>query len=296
MKKILPSKIAKLFCFPGFHNWQYDIACLSSGKTKFLKTCRCKRVLSIGRCAYFEKSCLTSQPEEKKIQVISKAVALSILLIFSCTLSFSQSKADSLLNKIDPQKFASSIGKKADKLQDKLVEKSVKTLDKLQGQEERLYKKMLGGKDSLLAKAKLSEIKEKYGTLKKSIKSPALVNNAKQYIPKLDSLTTSLKYLNDNGISGKVKDALSKTQLLQDKFQQAEQIKKFIAERREQLKQQLEKLGMLKQLKQINKRIYYYTAQINEYKDLLNDPQKIEKKALDFLSKTKLFKDFMARN
>jgi hypothetical protein len=201
-----------------------------------------------------------------------------------------------LINKLDPQRFADAIGKKAEKLEAKLVEKSMKVLNKMQQQEEKIYKKLLSTKDSLEAKTKLAELREKYSALKNGVKSPAIVTKARQYIPKLDSFNTALKFLDENGMSGKVKNALAKTELLKSKFQQAEEIKKFIKQRREQLKQQLEKLGMVKQLKQINKQIYYFNAQVKEYKAILNDPKKIEKKALELLSKTKWFQDFFKKN
>ena len=44
-------------------------------------------------------------------------------------------------------------------------------------------------------------------------------------------------------------------------------IKDFIRERREVLQQELERLGMVKQLKQFNKEVYYYSEQIKEYKE-----------------------------
>ena len=53
---------------------------------------------------------------------------------------------------------------------------------------------------------------------------------------------------------------------------------------------------MLKTLKQFNKEVYYYSEQIKEYKEIINDPGKIEKKAIELLSKTKVFQDFMRRN
>jgi hypothetical protein len=53
---------------------------------------------------------------------------------------------------------------------------------------------------------------------------------------------------------------------------------------------------MVKQLKQFNKQVYYYFTQIKEYKEILKDPKKIEKKALELLAKTKFFQDFMRRN
>jgi hypothetical protein len=55
-------------------------------------------------------------------------------------------------------------------------------------------------------------------------------------------------------------------------------------------------LGMLKQLKQVNKQVYYYAARLKEYREVLKDPKKIEKKALELLSKTKQFQNFMRKN
>ncbi len=227
---------------------------------------------------------------------ITRVVFSLIAFFLLASSAISQSKLDSIFNKLDPQKFAASISKKADKLEDKLVQKSMKVLSSMQKQEEKIYKKLLNSKDSLVAKVKLAELKGNYFTLKNKLKNPVIAGKAKQYIPKLDSLTTSLKFLDQNGVGGKVKDALAKTNALQDKFQKTEEIKKFIKERRELLKQQLEKLGMVKQLKQINKQVYYYAAQLKEYREILKDPKKIEKKALELLSKTKLFQDFMAKN
>ena len=166
----------------------------------------------------------------------------------------------------------------------------------MQSQEEKIYRKLLSTKDSVAVKLRLSEMKDKYASVKNNLKNPAIVSKGRTYLPRLDSLTTSLKFLDQNGVGGKVKNALAKTTALQDKFQKTEEVKKFIKQRRELLKQQLEKLGMVKQLRQINKQIYYYAAQIKEYKEVLKDPKKIEKKALELLAKTKFFQDFMRKN
>lgn len=235
----------------------------------------------------------TSNNQNKFCRII---LLLILFVLIRCTPSYSQSKVDSLLTKLDPQKLAASISKSTDKLQQKILKKSEKVLTSMQRQEEKIYKKMLDGKDSLLAKAKLNEVKEKYASMKSGLRAPAIANKVKQFIPRLDSLNTSLKFLQESGMGGKVKDALAKTASLQDKFQQAEEVKKFIKDRREQLKQQLGKLGVVKQLKQINKQVYYYAAQVREYKEILNDPKKIERKAMELLSKTKPWKDFFKKN
>ena len=215
-------------------------------------------------------------------------------LVFSIH-SFSQTNADSTFNKIDPQKWASVVQKRTQKLEEKLVQKTIKTIDKLQRQEEKIYKKLLDTKDSLAAKQKLAEIRNSYAALKEKFESTGQTP-VRSYIPRLDTLNTAFKFLSENGLSEKVKVAFSKTTALQNQFQKAEEIKKFIKERKEQLKVHLEKLGMVRELKKINKEVYYYAAQIKEYKNILNDPKKIEKKAIELLSRTKVFQDFMKKN
>ncbi|MBK9570511.1 MAG: hypothetical protein IPO53_11785 [Chitinophagaceae bacterium] len=67
-------------------------------------------------------------------------------------------------------------------------------------------------------------------------------------------------------------------------------------QRKQFLKEQLSKFGFAKELKKLNKQVYYYFQQINEYKAILNDPGKIEWKGIDLLSKTKFFQEFMRKN
>jgi hypothetical protein len=210
--------------------------------------------------------------------------------------AYTQLHPDSLLQKIDPQKWPASIEKRADKLQNKIVSKTEKTLHRLQRQEEKIYRSMLATKDSSQAKAALADIKNKYKALQDKIRNPSAPGTIKQYIPKLDTLTTALKFFNQTGVGGNIKKTLASTESLGDKFQQAEEIKQFIRQRQQELKQQLENLGLVKQLKQYNKEVYYYSEQIKEYKSLLHDSKKAEQKAIDLLSKTKLFNDFMRKN
>jgi hypothetical protein len=227
--------------------------------------------------------------------ITSKFILIIVVLSIGAS-CFSQSRIDSVMGKIDPQKWSATIERKVEKIQDKLIAKSQKTLGKLQKQEEKVYRKMLRGKDSLQARMALADIKNKYKTLEDKINDTSLANKVTLYIPKLDTLSTALKFLDQQGVTGRVKEALTKTQSLQNKFQQAEEIKKFIRERKQQVKEQMEKLGLTKQLKGFNKEAYYYSAAINEYKGLLKNSKKAERKALQWLSKTKLFKDFMRRN
>ena len=221
-----------------------------------------------------------------------------MLLLLIGTNAFSQSRLDSLFNKINPQKWSASVEKKMNKLEDKIVAKSEKTLHRLQRQEEKIYPKQLRTKDSVVAKTKLAEAESKYKALEDRLRSPqsSLPNTARQYIPHLDTLTTAFKFLDQNKMTASVKDALSKIEGLNNRLDQAEEIKKFIHDRKEQLKNELQQLGMEKELKKYNKEVYYYSEQIKEYKTILNDPDKIEKKAIELLSKTKFFQDFLRKN
>ncbi len=198
-------------------------------------------------------------------------------------------------------KYLEQISSKSNQLEQKLDKQSDKAIQQLQKQEQRILKK-LSKIDSLKAKQLLSNATEQYKNLEEKLNNK--VSGLKQYIPSLDTLGTSLKFLRQNPellsktkqAKQKLDDALSKVKGLEGKFQKAEDIKKFLKERRQYLKEQLQQLGFAKELKKLNKQVYYYSEQLNEYKTLLKDHKKAERKAIELLSKTKIFKDFMRKN
>jgi hypothetical protein len=189
---------------------------------------------------------------------------------------------------------------KAGDLEEKLAKRSGKALAQLQKQEQKIQRK-LARIDSLKANKLLGDAKQQYGQLEQRLKK---ASSLQQYIPSLDTLSTSLKFFQNNpALLAKVKDgqvklkeSLSKVNGLKDQFSRAEEIKKFLKERRQYLKEQLSQMSFAKELKNLNKQVYYYNQQLSDYKELLNDHKKIERKAIELLSKTKLFKDFMRRN
>lgn len=221
-----------------------------------------------------------------------------IMFLLTGMACFSQSRLDSLFYKMDPQKWSAAVQKKMSKLEDKIVSKSEQTLQRLKKQEEKIYRKQLLTKDSVAAREKLAEIKTKYETIEDKLKNPAAIvpGTIRNYLPHLDTLNAAFKFLDQAGIAGNIKNGLSEISALDSKLQQAEEIRQFIKERESQLKQQLEQLGLFRQLKQVNKEVYYYSEQIKEYKEIISDPGKIEKKAIELLSKTKAFQNFMQRN
>jgi len=83
---------------------------------------------------------------------------------------------------------------------------------------------------------------------------------------------------------------------LQAQLHTAADIKQFIALRQAEWKERLAKLGMTKELDALKKQTYYYQQQIREYKELLNNPDKLTERALSLAATLPAFQDFMAQN
>jgi hypothetical protein len=223
--------------------------------------------------------------------MIYRFAILTILTVFSLG-AFSQ---DSLSLK-QVERYSKKVLSTATALNQKLDKKSAMALRDFGKLEERLKKK-LSKIDSVATSNLMGNTEERYAQLKQKLMN-GKVNQ--QYIPHLDTLISSLKYLGNKLPTGEgsseISRALSATKALEGKFQSAEEIRAFLRERKEYLREQLSKFGLVKDLKKLNKQVYYYGEQIKEYKETLKDPKKLEKKMLETLSKTKLFQDFLAKN
>ncbi len=202
--------------------------------------------------------------------------------------------------KLIPSKYFETVNEKAYDLQQKLDRKSERVLEQMIRQEEKM-KVRLAGIDSLAAISIFGDIKAKYKTITGKLESS---NPQTFYVPLLDTLKTSLTFLDQNNqfvsqaieAKEKLKKALSSLIGFEGTLQRAEEIKKFLKERRQYLKNQLSKFGFAKELKKLNKQTFYYAEQVKEYKAILNDPRKIERKAIDILLNTAMFRKFMRNN
>jgi len=196
-------------------------------------------------------------------------------------------------------KYIKDVDSKADRLEQKLDRYTTKVLRKAQKQDVAIKRK-LAKKDSVKAATVFGNTGEPYKQLEQKLQNTKAIQ---QYIPAFDTLSTSLKFLQQNPQlasltkkSGELKQTLSRVNALGGKLEQAEEIKKFLKERKQYLKDQLQNLGFAKQLKKLNKQTYYYSEQLNEYKSLLKDHTKAERKVIELVSKTKMFQNFMRKN
>jgi len=224
----------------------------------------------------------------------------SIGLAFNCAGQSIDSIGGAIQN--IPSKYYSKVQKKYSAIDNNLSKKSIKYLEKLQKQEDRINRK-LSSVDSLSARVNeavakkyesfIQEFKQKKDKLGKV--------NLNEYNSYIDTLSTSLSFLKKLGSDGKAALPLEKLDELKDKFNQAAKVNEFITERKDQIQQLLSKYTKLpgsltRQFDKMRKTAYYYKTQANEFKSMLKDPKKIEETAVKVLNKIPAFQKFMKEN
>ena len=229
--------------------------------------------------------------------VVLKSV-FAAAFIFLCTFLNAQdsSRLDKMMSL--PDKLFGALDKKARDAELRLDRQTSKYLSKLQRQEHKLKQK-LAKTDSLLAEQSFGDIDKRYEELKNT--SGRLNRFSSVYSGHLDSLSTALSFLKSSDLSNlssnpDLERCLSSYQQLQSKLNLTDQIRKRLLERQSMLKAQFEKLGMVKKLKQFRKQVFYYQAQLREYKAAFEDPTKLEAKLIELVMKLPEFKDFFASN
>ena len=178
-------------------------------------------------------------------------------------------------------------------LNQQLTEQTTKYLQKMQRREDRLRKK-LSGVDSNAARQLFGNSQQQYAALMQKIRTDTGSRNqtlSGTYMPYLDSLQGTMKFL---GVPGQV-------QALQAKMGDANQVQSFVQQRKQQISQYITQhtdlQGLLgKQYAGLNKDAYYYSQQLRQYKEMWNNPDQLEQKALTILNKLPAFQTFMKNN
>ena len=201
-----------------------------------------------------------------------------------------------------PVRYLQTVSEKTDKYYNQLTGKTEKTLEKLARWENKIR--------TLLEKTSPETARRLFGNnqltfaalLERYKQGKAAAGHYKgQYNEYRDKLTTSLRYINqrlaDSNKAGTLRQALSKTDRLNEQVRQTEAVQQFIKERKKQLMDQaLQYLGKSKYLQKINKESYYYIQTLANCKELFSNPKKAEELALKLLEKLPGFSDFMRKN
>ena len=209
-----------------------------------------------------------------------------------------------------PTTFFTKVQNKYADLEDRVTKQSIKYLQRLAKKEKKMKRK-LAKVDSAKAEQTFGDIDAQYGKMIAAINADSLPvkRGAGSYMPMVDSVKTSLAFLQQNSsvlsqskeVQDKLKGSLSQVNQLQGKLQQADQVKAFIQQRKQQVKQSLSRFtnlpkGLTDEFAGFQKEAYYYSAQLKEYKDMLNDPDKMVQKGLSLLNKLPAFTNFMKQN
>jgi len=229
----------------------------------------------------------------------SRAAFLLLLTILSyaCFAQEQSDQADAAVN--FPSRFFNRIQQKTASLDNQLTRQTEKYLQRLQRREQRLYKKLYKV-DSAGAKALFAGAADHYAALGQKLAGDTggpRLHLSGEYQAYTDSLQGMLKFMKGPQAAG----ALTQLKTLEGKMQDADQIKAFVRERRQQISQYIQQhanlAGLLgKDYQGMNQELYYYSQQVRQYKEMLNDPDKLEKQALAILSKLPAFQSFMKKN
>jgi len=236
-------------------------------------------------------------------------------LLLCTTISYGQSM-DSLAGKTG--NFSSRLFKRIQSntsdLNQQLTVQTQKYLNKMARQEERMKQKMYA-LDSNSAKDLYANSAQQYAALSKRLQQDTgsrsmIISGA--YQPYTDSLRGALAFLQKNpqllnggtlmtktgAREAQLQKAVSQLQSLQAKMQDAAQIQQYMQQRGAQIQQYLGRFsqlpsGMTNEFNSYKAKVYYYGQQVNEYKEKLNDPDKLFTMALAALNRLPSFSGFM---
>jgi hypothetical protein len=264
------------------------------------------------------------------------AFCLAALLCLAVTASFAQSGDSVVNKVTSfPMRLFGHIQSKTASLNQQLSQQTQKYLQKLQQQEQRLQKKLYSI-DSNAAKKLFANSGQQYATLLQKLQADTGSNHQKvtgTYQPHMDSLQTALSFLQKNQsalnqpagavtsltggsaaslttkvganlppeVQAKLQASISQLQALQAKMQDAAQIKGFMAQRKQQIGQYITQHASLqnvlgKPYAQMQQNMYYYSAQVKAYQNMVSSPDAIEQKALAMLSRLPAFQGYMKTN
>jgi hypothetical protein len=250
-----------------------------------------------------------------------RAFRNATLLLLCCLplVSFSQDQPDAGSGiPVLPSRFFDKVQARTAGLNEQITRQTAKYIQRLQEREKNLYKKLYR-KDPVAAKSLFAGVQERYAALNQKLASDTGTEGTKpigDYQANADSLQGMLKFLAQNQSVGQgamgstslsklnatgLQGSLSQLQTLQAKMQDADQIKDLVRQRKQMIsdyvRQHTELAGVLgKDFQAMNQDLYYYSQQVREYKEMLNDPDKMTKQALALLNKMPAFQAFMKQN
>jgi hypothetical protein len=245
--------------------------------------------------------------------LLKPAVCMAVWLCLAITVTHAQS-VDSTIDKVTnfPSRLFSRINGQAAKMNQQLTRQTEKYLRRMARKEARLKAELYKTDSAKAAALFPNDPQQQYAAFMQKFRqdsSRIFTSMGPEYLPHVDSLNGMLGFLskypsvlNDNLTqTAAIQSSLAQYQELQAKLQEADLIKQFIQARKAQIQQYLSQYsdlpsGISNTLQGYNKEAYYYAEQIREYRQMLNDPDKMMQTALGLLEKLPAFSSFMKQN
>jgi hypothetical protein len=191
-------------------------------------------------------------------------------------------------------------------LQKTIEKQTAKAIERMQKKELKLQNQMMSI-DSNKSKKLFAETKAKYEKLKQELTNPSPLNSSfaqkvKSYVPGLDNLQTSLKYMEQKEFSipdqklQEIQNLSTRLTQLQAKLQVATQVQTYLQQRESFLKQKLNGLPVAKQIVGLNKEAYYYQQRMIQYKAMLNDKDKMKQQLISMVEAQPAFQKFWQKH
>ncbi|WP_343307377.1 hypothetical protein AAHN97_09615 [Chitinophaga niabensis] len=190
----------------------------------------------------------------------------------------------SALSQVNGSKVLLAVSEKSDRLDRKIKSASQKHLKYFAKQEQRMLRR-LQRKDTTLAKNLVNGISGK-------VRDP-VDQSLVTYNGYLDSLQTAVNFLSDNKLA---EAALKKLKSLQDELGNARDLEKYLEVRKTYFAEKLALFGRVKELQLMKKDLAKYKGRLQQYKAMLEHPELLERRLLEWLSQQKAFADFFNRN
>jgi hypothetical protein len=227
-------------------------------------------------------------------------VIVSILLVAS--FCYGQSAGPALSDK-DIQRTQEELAT----LQDNIAKQTQGLLARTEKIEQRLQQR-LQATDSVKASELFGGVTEKYQQLRNAIQSPGAIpvigmaQRLKVYIPRIDSLQTSLHFLQqkDLGFSAdkivKLQALSSGLEQVQEKLLVSGQVQSYLADRAAILSQELARFNLSNKLTAINQEAYYYQQKIAQYKEAFSNKEKLKETLINLAAAQPAFQKFWQKN
>jgi hypothetical protein len=243
-------------------------------------------------------------------------IHLLTIMVLACgtTMSLHAQDASAAADQITgfPDKFFAKINSKTADLDKQLTRQTEKYVNKLARREAKLKKKLFASDSNAANTLFANDPEQQYARYLQKLKtdsSQPIHSMGPEYLPNADSLNGVLGFLHTNSslLSNKkvlptdIQQSLDQLRQLQAKMQDADQIKQFIQQRREQIRQYLAGYAnppsaLSGMYAGYSKQLYYYSQQVRQYREALNDPDKMLSIALSLLNKIPAFTSFMKSN